>query len=181
MRRTPHHAFCQKVLFGCFANLSFAFCSCLFTFCLRPLSLSFLPLSPIAYLLFPCFLCLKSRCFYITRPFFLILRKSDYRQISPVMIFPCLLTSTGSVSILLTYGFLGSFSVLITLCSYGSDISRFQSSNGLSPLPLSGCHSLIRLGLDLLFVLIAICLCLLLRFNILRQFVPDPIRPYPFI
>jgi len=31
-------------------------------------------------------------------PFFLILRKSDYRQISPLMIFPCLLTSTGSVS-----------------------------------------------------------------------------------
>jgi len=60
-------------------------------------------------------------------------------------------------------------------------MSRFQSSSGLSPLPLSGCHSLIRLGLDLLFVLIAICLCLLLRLNILRQFVPDPIRPYPFI
>jgi hypothetical protein len=117
VRRTPQHAFCQGVLFGCFANFSFAFCSCLFIFCLRPLSLSFLPLSPIAYLLFPCSLCLKSRCFYITRPFFLILRKSDYRQISPFMIFPCLLTSTGSVSTLLTYGFLGCFSVLITVCS----------------------------------------------------------------
>jgi len=97
VRRTPHHAFCQEVLFGCFANFPFAFWSCLFIFCFRPLSLSFLPLSPIACLLFRCFLCLKSRCFYITKPFSLILRKCNYRQISPLMIFPCLLTSTGSV------------------------------------------------------------------------------------
>src|SRR3972149_6019289 len=39
--------------FVCFAIFSFAFCSCLFIFCFRPLSLSFLPLSPIVYLLFP--------------------------------------------------------------------------------------------------------------------------------
>ena len=51
--RTLHHAFCQGVLLGCFAIFSFAFCSCLFIFCFRPLSLSFLPLSPIAYLFFP--------------------------------------------------------------------------------------------------------------------------------
>src|SRR4030042_1818433 len=38
--------------FVCFAIFSFDFCSCLFIFCFRPLSLSFLPLSPIAYLLF---------------------------------------------------------------------------------------------------------------------------------
>jgi len=60
-------------------------------------------------------------------------------------------------------------------------MSRSQSSSGLEPLPLSGCHSLIRLGLGLLFVLIAICLYLPLRLNILRQFVPDPVRSYPFI
>jgi len=53
VRRTPHHAFCQGVLLGCFASFPFAFCSCLFIFCFRPLSLSFLPLSPIAYLFFP--------------------------------------------------------------------------------------------------------------------------------
>ena len=53
VRRTPHHAFYQGVLLGCFASFPFAFCSCLFIFCFRPLSLSFLPLSPIAYLLFP--------------------------------------------------------------------------------------------------------------------------------
>ena len=42
-----------RYLLGCFATFPFAFCSCLFIFCFRPLSLSFLPLSPIAYLLFP--------------------------------------------------------------------------------------------------------------------------------
>ena len=53
VRRTPQHAFCQGVLLGCFASFPFSFCSCLLIFCFRPLSLSFLPLSPIAYLLFP--------------------------------------------------------------------------------------------------------------------------------
>ena len=53
VRRTPQHAFCQGVLLGCFAIFPFDFCSCLFIFCFRPLSLSFLPLSPIASLLFP--------------------------------------------------------------------------------------------------------------------------------
>jgi len=52
VRRTPHHALYQGVLLGCLNSFSFAFCSCLFIFCFRPLSLSFLPLSPIAYLLF---------------------------------------------------------------------------------------------------------------------------------
>ena len=54
VRRTPHRAFCQGVLLGCFASFPFAFCSCLVIFCFRPLFLSFLPLSPISYLLFPC-------------------------------------------------------------------------------------------------------------------------------
>jgi len=45
--------FLSRVLLGCFASFSFDFCSCLFIFCFRPLSLSFLPLSPIRYLLFP--------------------------------------------------------------------------------------------------------------------------------
>ena len=52
LRRTPLHTFYQGVLLGCFARFSFDFCSSLFIFCFRPLSLSFLPLSPIAYLLF---------------------------------------------------------------------------------------------------------------------------------
>jgi len=52
VRRTPQHAFCQGVLLGCFASFPFAFCSCLLIFCFRTLSLSFLPLSPTAYLLF---------------------------------------------------------------------------------------------------------------------------------
>jgi len=97
VKRIPHHAFCQVILLGCFAIFLFAFCSCLLIFCFRPLSLSFLPLSPIAYLLFPCSLCLKSRSFHIIKPFFLILSKCDYCQISPPMIFPCLLNSTGSL------------------------------------------------------------------------------------
>lgn len=50
VRQTLHHIFCQEVLLGCFAIFSFAFCSCLLIFCFRPLSLSFLPLSPIPYL-----------------------------------------------------------------------------------------------------------------------------------
>ena len=54
VRRTSHHAFCQGVLFGRFSSFLFAFCSCLLIFCFRPLSLSFLPLSPIAYLLSRC-------------------------------------------------------------------------------------------------------------------------------
>ena len=53
VRRTPHHAFYQGVLLGCFASFPFAYCSCLFIVCFRPLSLSFLPWSPIAYLLSP--------------------------------------------------------------------------------------------------------------------------------
>jgi hypothetical protein len=61
VKQTPHHAFCQGVLLGCFCNFPFAFCSCLFIFCFRPLSLSFLPLSPIAYLLFPFFLIFPPR------------------------------------------------------------------------------------------------------------------------
>ena len=61
VRRTPQHAFCQGVLLGCFPSFSFAFCSCLFIFCFRPLSLSFLPLSPIACLLFPLFLIFSPR------------------------------------------------------------------------------------------------------------------------
>ena len=52
VKRTPQHAFCQAVLLGCFTIFSFAFCSCLFIFCFRPLSLTFLPLSPMAYLFF---------------------------------------------------------------------------------------------------------------------------------
>jgi hypothetical protein len=54
VRRTPHRGSCQGVLFGCFASFPFSFCSCLLIFCFRPLSLSFLPLSPIAYPLFLC-------------------------------------------------------------------------------------------------------------------------------
>ena len=61
VRRTPYYASCQGVLLGCFASFFFAFCSCLLIFCFRPLSLSFLPLSPIAYLLFPLFLIFSPR------------------------------------------------------------------------------------------------------------------------
>lgn len=51
VRRTPDHTFCQEVLLGSFSRFFLASCSCFFTFCFRLLSLSFLPLSPIAYLL----------------------------------------------------------------------------------------------------------------------------------
>ena len=40
------------VFLCCFSNFLFAFWSCLVSFCFFPLSLSFLPLSPIALLLF---------------------------------------------------------------------------------------------------------------------------------
>src|SRR5262245_61443593 len=55
-RRTPlAHGFYAGVFVGSFSRFFFAVCSCFFIFCFRALSLSFLPLSPIAYLLFPLF------------------------------------------------------------------------------------------------------------------------------
>src|SRR5262245_46515221 len=52
--RTPlTHGFYAGVLVGSFSRFFFAVCSCFFIFCFRALSLSFLPLSPIAYLLLP--------------------------------------------------------------------------------------------------------------------------------
>ena len=53
---------------------------------------------PLRTSFFLAYVALKIDVFTSPGPFFLILRKSDYRQISPLMIFPCLLTSTGSVS-----------------------------------------------------------------------------------
>src|SRR5262249_21034960 len=47
--------FYAGVFVGSFSRFFFAVCSCFFIFCFRALSLSFLPLSPIAYLLFPLF------------------------------------------------------------------------------------------------------------------------------
>ena len=61
VRRTLHHAFCQGVLLCCFSSFLFAFFACLFILCFRPLSLSFLPLSPIKYLLSPLSLTFSSR------------------------------------------------------------------------------------------------------------------------
>jgi hypothetical protein len=81
VRRTPHHAFYQGVLLGCFANFSFVFCSCLFIFCFRPFSLSFLPLSPIAYLLFPLS---PARCLSVI----LLVKKLTTLLKSPGSIFP---------------------------------------------------------------------------------------------
>jgi hypothetical protein len=42
----------QGVFFGCFSRFLFTSWSCLIFFCFRTLSLSFLPLSPIVFLLF---------------------------------------------------------------------------------------------------------------------------------
>ena len=54
--RTPlAHGSYAGVFVGSFSRFFFAVCSCFFIFCFRALSLSFLPLSPIAYLLFPLF------------------------------------------------------------------------------------------------------------------------------
>jgi hypothetical protein len=65
--RSPHYIEIQDLppfSFVCLAIFSFAFCSCLFIFCFRPLSLSFLPLSPIVHLLAFISLCV-SPCLYL--------------------------------------------------------------------------------------------------------------------
>src|SRR5678815_3388984 len=46
------HGFYAGIFAGSFSRLVFTVCACFFIFCFRALSLSFLPLSPIAYLLF---------------------------------------------------------------------------------------------------------------------------------
>lgn len=52
VRRTPTHALCHGVGLCCFSSFPLAFFCCFAVLCFWPLSLSFLPLSPIARLLF---------------------------------------------------------------------------------------------------------------------------------
>jgi hypothetical protein len=51
---TKVHGFYTSIFGGAFSRFVFAACACFFIFCFRALSLSFLPLSPIAHLPFHC-------------------------------------------------------------------------------------------------------------------------------